>query len=132
MLRTLCYMMAAGLLTSLAIGCQKQDGPVRYDVSGTVTYQGDPVPSGSVVFTPDTAQGNSGPQGTAKIVDGHYDTANSGRGTVGGPHQVHVIATDAMTAEEAELQPPLAEHTFTLDLPEDETTQDLEIPSGKR
>ncbi|WP_206668911.1 hypothetical protein [Bremerella volcania] len=126
------FMPLAIMLIPLAIGCQKQDGPIRYDVSGTVTYKGAPVPGGSVVFTPDKQKGNSGPQGTARIVDGHYDTARNGRGTVGGPHHVHVIATEAMTAEAAELQGPLAEHTFELDLPQDETTQDLEIPASRK
>lgn len=127
-----CCLSLTLLLLALAVGCQKQDGPPRYDISGSVTFRGAPVPSGSVVFTPDSKKGNSGPQGTAKIIDGHYDTSRNGRGTVGGPHQVHVIATEAMSAEDAELQGPLAEHTFDLDLPQDETTQDLEIPTRSR
>ncbi|MEW4565503.1 hypothetical protein AB1K70_23450 [Bremerella sp. JC770] len=132
--RLACYCLTLFSLSVLflATGCQKQDGPVRYEISGTVTYEGAPVPGGSIVFTPDSKKGNNGPQGTARIVDGRYDTANYGRGTVGGPHQVHVIATDATTTEAAELTGPLAEHTFQIDIPLDETTQDLDIPPRRR
>jgi len=127
-----CLTIFSLSLLHLTIGCQKQEGPVRYEISGTVTYDGAPVPGGSIVFTPDSQKGNNGPQGTARIVDGRYDTANYGRGTVGGPHHVHVIATDATTTQEAELTGPLAEHTFEIDIPLDETTQDLDIPSRRR
>lgn len=120
------------LLLPLVLGCQQDDGPKRYDVSGSVKYNGEPVPGGAIVFTPDSQKGNRGPQGTARIVDGHYDTARDGRGTVGGPHHVHVIATESTTTEAAELQGPLAEHTFEIDLPQDETTHDLDIPALRR
>ncbi|MCR9119920.1 MAG: hypothetical protein NXI22_23535, partial [bacterium] len=74
------------LFTGVALltGCG-ESGPVRYQVSGKVQFQGKPVPAGSVIFTPDTAQGNSGPQGVAEIVDGAYRTSGGGLGTVGGP-----------------------------------------------
>jgi len=112
----------------LTVGCQKEDGPTRYDISGKVTLNGEPVPGGSIVFTPDSQKGNGGPQGTAKIVDGRYDTADNGRGTVGGPHHVHVIATDSATGQASETEAPLAEHTFEIDIPKDSAEHDLEIP----
>ncbi|EAQ80619.1 hypothetical protein [Blastopirellula marina] len=124
-------LLAVALALSMS-GCGKVEGPPRYRVSGHVTFQGKPVPGGSIIFTPDTQKGNAGPQGTARIINGSYDTTEAGRGTVGGPHQVHVIATDSSLAEDAELVGPLAEHTFDIEFPQEATVQNLEIPKSKK
>ncbi|UUO07194.1 hypothetical protein M4951_02515 [Blastopirellula sp. J2-11] len=126
------FPLLAVSLTLLISGCGKVEGPPRYRVSGHVTFRGEPVPAGSIIFTPDTQKGNAGPQGTARIINGNYDTTDAGRGTVGGPHQVHVIATDSNLSADAELVGPLAEHTFDIDFPQDATIQNLEIPKSGR
>ena len=72
-------------------GCSKQDAPLRYNVSGAVTLDGQPIPYGEVLFTPDAAKNHSGPQGIAPIRDGRYDTgASGGKGVAGGPTVVRV------------------------------------------
>ena len=58
-----------GTVAALLVGCG-DGGLKRYRVSGDVSFQGKPVPAGSIIFTPDTAKGNAGPQGTANIIDG--------------------------------------------------------------
>lgn len=121
----LCVVICTPMVAS---GCGKDQGPRRYHVSGTIQLDGTPVLAGSVVFSPDTDKGNSGPQGTARIVDGHFDTAHRGRGTVGGPHRIHVIATNSDRPEDAELAGPLAEYTFEVDLPRETSVHNLEIP----
>ena len=127
------FLLCVAFCTPMGIaGCGKDQGPQRYHVSGTIHLDGTPVPAGSVVFSPDTQKGNSGPQGTARIVDGHFDTAKQGRGTVGGPYLVHVIATNSDRPEDAEIAGPLAEHTFEVDLPQETSIQNLEIPKPKR
>ncbi len=119
------WFVFAGIV--LFAGCG-EGGPVRYQVSGKVRFQGKLVPAGSVVFTPDSSHGNSGPQGVAEIVNGSYSTT-SGVGTVGGPHTVLVIATDAnQPAQDAETNGPLANYTFELDLPKEPFEHDIEIP----
>jgi len=78
---------AAGLLLVLGLlaGCGG-GGPKRHRVSGTVTFGGQPIPYGEVVFTPDAAKKNSGPQGKAPIKDGKFDTSFSdGMGAGSGP-----------------------------------------------
>ena len=62
-------MMAAivPLAVSL-IGCGRP-GPAMYAVSGTVTWQGQPVPKGDIVFMP--IDGAVAPD-AAKIIDGKY------------------------------------------------------------
>jgi hypothetical protein len=58
-------------------GCNGTDVP-RHDVSGSVIFGGQPVPAGTILFRPDTAQGGSGPAGTAVITGGRYDTSADG------------------------------------------------------
>jgi len=120
------------LLTCLAlvwlVGCGSEEGPARTDISGKVMFAGKPAPGGSIIFTPDHAQGNSGPQGTAAIVDGQYDSSKNGRGIVGGPHEVRIIITDGdPSGADAELVGPLAEHTCIVDFPKGEATYDFDI-----
>ena len=80
--------------TTLTTGCGKTDSG-RVDVWGTVTWNGEPVPRGFIVFNPDSSQGNSGPQGTANIVDGKYDTRETaGRGAVTGAVTLSVRGYD--------------------------------------
>lgn len=58
-----------------ATGCNlRPSGPTLYRVTGTVAYDGHPVFSGQVLFTPDGSQGNTGPQGLATISEGRIDT----------------------------------------------------------
>ena len=115
------------LLIFLA-GCSGNDGPKRFDVSGTVTFDNKPAPAGSIIFTPDKSKGNSGPQGTAKIINGHYDTAQQGRGIVGGPHEVLIIVTNGDDrSEDAELNGPLSEYTEQFDFPKETSEHNFTI-----
>lgn len=72
------------LASALCLGCGDSG---LYRVSGTVTYKGQPVPSGEIRFTPH--QGNTGPMILAKIRDGSYETPKD-KGVVGGPYQLQV------------------------------------------
>jgi hypothetical protein len=61
-------------------------------VEGRVYYRGEPLPGGTVVFTPDPERGNKGPLATAVIrPDGRY-ALRSGRevGAVVGWHRITV------------------------------------------
>lgn len=123
------------LITVAITGCDSTtDGPKRFDVSGNVTFDGKPVDYGSITFTPDTSKQNSGPQGTAKIRDGKYDTSNDGRGVVGGPHQV-IITGMNKDVEDITLEnrspPPFPEYTTEVDLPKETSTQDFKVPATK-
>lgn len=115
----------------LAAGCSVEEGPPRYRVSGTVTYQGEPVPTGVIQFTPDASKGSSGPPGFAEIEAGVFDTKLSGKGVVGGPHRVTV---DAFSGEnvDPDLLPSgsilVSNFQQSLDLNVDsETVVDLEL-----
>jgi hypothetical protein len=59
-------------------------------VSGTVTYEGKPVPAGTVFLDPVAAKG----QGLATVKDGAFDTAQAGRGITAGKFVVRVQGFD--------------------------------------
>jgi len=123
-MRLLMMMFAAATFTMMGCG----DGDVRnVHLSGKVTYDGKPVPHGVIVFTPDAKAGNTGPQGTAVIENGEYDTKANGKGVIGGAYDVMITGTatkpdpnDTETEVKA-LFPPfktkktLPEETGTLD-----------------
>ncbi len=116
------------------LGCGGGAGDVdRYDVSGTVTFDGKPVPSGTITFLP--AQGNTGPGGNANIKDGKYDTAIDGKGPTGGPHDVVITGFDgnADPGNEMPLGKPLfSEYKTKADLPKEKATQDFEVPADAK
>ena len=66
-------------------------------VKGRVFYQGAPVHTGTIVFTPDPARGGSGPMSQAEIrSDGSFDLqSGEKRGAAVGWHRVTIVAIDA-------------------------------------
>lgn len=115
---------AAGLLAlAFVIGCQ-ESGPERNHVSGSVTFQGKPIPYGEVLITPDGQKRNTGAQGIAPIRDGKYDTsASGGKGYGGGPAVVRVTG---LTGDGGKL---LCEYEFQVDLPRGDAKHDLDVPA---
>jgi hypothetical protein len=110
------------LALALASGCNSSSGPSRYQLNGEISFNGQPIPAGVIVFTPDTAQGNSGPQGIANIKDGKYDTAApEGRGVGGGPTIVRVTG-------QGPDQSLWCEYEYKVDLPKDKSALKIEVP----
>ena len=67
-------ILGAFALTSM-VGC----GVKRVPVAGTVTVDGQPINVGQLVFTPDTAKGNTQRiVCVSRIKDGHYDLETNG------------------------------------------------------
>jgi hypothetical protein len=111
-------VMAAAVI----IGCAN-DGPKRYRVSGEAKCDGQPIPHGDVLFTPDGSKGNSGPQGIAQIREGKYDTrATDGKGIAGGPT---VIRVTGLTGPGGRL---LCEYEMPVELPRADSTHHIDVP----
>ena len=127
-------LVVALLITSIIVlgGC---GGEQRYHLSGNVTYKGAPIPSGYLIFEPDTTKGNSGGPGTCKIENGKYNTRNEdGTGILGGPHVVRIRGFDAIATGKGsgskEVAMPGAlftEYTVSEDLPKKNGTKDFEV-----
>lgn len=125
-------LVALLLLGPWIVGCGSGDAR-RYHISGTVTFQGQPVPAGTISF--DAEEGTTTGGGFAPIVEGRFDTAADGRGHLGGSQVVRIrgesappsnlegIEADSFVAKE--LFPP---YETTVDLPRRRTTKDFEVP----
>lgn len=123
------FIIGWGLMVA-AGGCGKS-GPETYDVSGTVTYNGQPVPVGQILFQPDISQGNKGPGCVVRIKEGRYDTSENGKGHIGGPHILVISGgTDQSNVppEERTGGGQFREVKLKLDLPKSTSEQDLSLP----
>jgi hypothetical protein len=61
----------------LACGCgSSEEGPAKFHLSGKVTFEGQPVPQGTVLLIP--TGDTKGPAGQARIVNGQYSTQEQG------------------------------------------------------
>ena len=127
--RPICALVALAL-TAAVVGCGG-DGVARYDVHGTVIYNGQPLPAGTIVFEPDSSKGNKGPQGFAEIRNGEYDTSRSGKGVVQGPQIARVTGYDGHAAtEESPMGTPLfPEYTTSFDVQEGSSELNVDIPA---
>ena len=124
-LNAVCFSL---MILVLFAGC-RESGPRAYHVSGSVTFEGQPVPAGTVLFQPDESKGCSGPAGLATIHEGKYDTAGpGGKGVVGGAHLVRIIGLDGKPAEMAPDGVPLfPDYTTTVDLPMEDSEHDFAV-----
>ncbi len=120
----MCRWLALVVVIAVAwlAGCSESE-PNRYRVSGEVKFDGQPIPYGDVLFTPDGAKRNSGPQGIAPIRNGQYDTAaTDGKGIAGGPT---VIRITGLTGPGGKL---LCEYEMQVDLPRADSTHPIDVP----
>jgi hypothetical protein len=123
--RSAALIFVLGLAALLGCGTGEEK---LYEVSGTVTYDGKPIPKGLIFFDPKADD----PQGFANILDGKYDTAQQGRGVRGGAYDVRVNGFDGKEANEAPFgQALFPEYTGTKDLPKENSTYDLDVPKNR-
>jgi hypothetical protein len=84
----------AGVFLAVAVGCD--GGPKLAQLSGTVTFKGQPVPAGYITFTPPSGGG------TVRVVqvkDGKFDTAEmvgDEKGVHPGPNAVRIAGFDGV------------------------------------
>lgn len=124
----------ACLLVVLLSGCGDKG---VYHLSGTVSFNGQPIPEGYIVFEPDGSKGNTGQPGRSTIRNGEYDTSGEdGMAVVGGPHVIRVVAHKAAFNPDVAvgggevvmpdlLFPP---YTFHQDLPAENGEVNFDIP----
>jgi len=120
-----------GLLVAIGcvVGCQGgSEGPARYALKGLVTYQGEPVPSGEILFTP-----QAGPGTLVTIEMGEFQTIPPEGGVVAGTHKVLITGRalsngGALSSNEKLFR----DYETTLTMTESPTDHNFEIPDGKK
>lgn len=119
------------MISFSAAGCGPS-GPTVYRRSGTVTFDGKPVPLGKVYFEPDVPAGGSGPTGFADIRDGKYDTSDTGKGSAGGPTIVRVsgYSDQNKDAISGYGKPLFVEYQTKSDLPSERSEFNIEVPAS--
>jgi hypothetical protein len=84
-------LLGAVLMIGGGCGSQKKVS----QLSGTVTFKGQPVPAGFISFMPDAAKGGTGSVKVAQIKDGKYDTSQSSDpGVIAGPTLIRIAGFD--------------------------------------
>ncbi len=128
MMKTFAYATTIFACSLVVLGCAKSDGLERYHLSGTVTYDGQPVPQGEIQFTPNSREGNPGPGTFLKIEDGHYET-QAGKGVLGGKYGVRIVGYDGKANSQSDMGVSLfTPYAERIDLPKEDATQDFQIP----
>jgi len=120
--------VAAVLVVAIVAGCGRPTGPPTFTVTGRVTFAGQPVPYGRIVFEPDASRGNTGPASVADIAAGVYRT-RSGRGFVGGPSRATVYGGDGALPTEAHDTALFSPWTTGIDLPRADCSHDFVVPA---
>ena len=92
------------------------------------------MPAGVIVFEPDPRQGNSGPQGSAVIKNGTYDTRTPpGQGSVGGASFVKIDCYDGKNPTEVTPYGDRIRNRYevTQNMPSESATVNFDVPPGK-
>ena len=128
-------MLRRGLIVVLLVvgfvataGCDKT--PKRYHVWGKITYQGQPIPAGSITFDPDIQAGGTGPQGFSIIKNGEYDTRkDGGLGHVSGKYVARIYAADGVPQVELPIgQRLFPERMIPYELPKEDKELNIDVP----
>lgn len=127
-------LLVAGLAV-IASGCGS--GEVRrYPITGSVTFDGKPVPAGTISFEP---VGRELTPGFANIVDGKYDTAVNGVGHLGGEQVVRItgdarppVDPNSFQADSYVAKPLFQPYQTNADLPARATQLDFDVPRTKK
>src|SRR5262245_45535519 len=124
-------LISGSVLTAclLAVGCGTSGSGTAH-LSGKVTFNGQPLPMGRMVFLPDTAKGNSGQGGFAEIKNGTYDTRNNGAPAVGGALIVRIDGFDGKTTPGNLVgQPLFLNHEVRLEVSRADAVRDFDVPA---
>jgi len=107
-------ILCVGLMS--CVGCG-DDG--KYKVSGSVTFNGNPIPKGEIRFTPN--KGNKGPPVLVFIKEGKYETPKD-KGLVGGSYQLRVSGFEAAVESKDPSAPDAGKQLFKI------YREDVEFP----
>jgi hypothetical protein len=112
-------------------GCSSKPKPAQ--LSGMVTFKGQPVPAGYVSFTPDVEKGGKGQLRVFQIKDGAYDSAKeTPPGINPGSYYVRIGGFDGVRIPHYGQGKQIFNEVTDIyvDVPEGTTTKDFVIPES--
>ena len=118
-------------LLLITVGCSP--APKTVQLSGKVTFKGQPVPAGYITFMPDVGNGNSGSTKLLRIKDGIYDSSTEppDQALTPGAYQLRIAGFDGQVQprfnQGKQIFNPV-EETFVV--PNTVTTKDFTIPDS--
>ena len=123
-------LLLPAAMFALAAGCSSQAKLAQ--ISGKVSFKGQPVPAGWISFTPDVAAGALGQVRVFQIHDGAYDSAKETEpGIAPGAYQVRIAGFDGKKipfyGQGKQIFNPI-EDKYTV--PSGATTKDFVIPES--
>lgn len=124
----LILLPALALVSATLVGCGGRNPAGLYEISGSVTFAGQPVPGGRIVFEPNEARGASGMVSIGDIANGSYRTRPR-RGFGGGPCRVTIYGTDGTVPTEEKDTSLFAPWQTTIDLPREACRRDFDVPA---
>ena len=131
------FFGVAVLILGLALlqGCGS--GQKKMALTGKATFNGNPIPAGTITFDPDEKKENKGPQGRATIKDGVYKT-DADFGPVSGPNIVRIEGYDGKPYNDAGgISITTGKRLFPAfqtdyDIPKDATTKDFNVTESTK
>ena len=128
----------SGVTTAVAVficviiasaGCQ--DRLVGHQITGTAMFDGEPIPVGRIVLSPDGSAGGERWQSELAIENGNL-VPNRSRPSCGGPHWFEIIASDGVPYEDGEGLQPHGRPMFPplrarVELPDEDCAVDVRV-----
>jgi hypothetical protein len=123
--------LVAALGLGLVIGCSSKPKPAQ--LSGTVTFKGEPVPAGYIAFTPDSGNGGRGSIKVLQIKDGAYDSSKEppDQALTPGPYLLRIAGFDGkpvpLWGQGKQIFNPVDD---TVVVPDGVSTKDFTVPDS--
>ena len=117
---------------ALAMICSCNSKPEPAQLSGKVTFKGQPVPAGYITFTPDVAAGTLGQNKVMQIKEGVYDSAKESEpGINPGTYQIRIAGFDGIKipffGQGKQIFNPIQDQ---FKVPDGKTTKDFVVPDS--
>lgn len=124
-------LLLSALCLALMTGCTTK--PKLAQLSGKVTFKGQPVPAGFISFAPDVASGGLGEMRVLQIKDGVYDSSKEREpGLKPGPYFLRIAGFDGKRIPRYGQGKQIFNEVQDLyhTVPEGESTKDFVIPDS--
>lgn len=121
------------VVLTATIGCNGNEGSLRFQREGEVTFNGQPVAKGEIIFSPDREKGGKGPGTTVTFENGRYQTREE-MGALSGPHIVVISGYNGKPGNVSATEEPhpwgatlFAGRQYEIDFPSEASTYDFHV-----